>query len=89
MVRSAVHGLTVVCVGIVAWLFVRNLNQRTYGPLHEPYEYRTAEQPNDFGEIIDNQTALRAVGPLIPPAPSPPAKAPGAKGGQANIRVRY
>jgi hypothetical protein len=52
-------------------------------PLHEPYENRTAKQPNDFGEIIDNQTALRAVGPLIPPAPSPPAKALGAKGGQA------
>jgi hypothetical protein len=50
---------------------------------------QTAEQPDDFGEIIDNQTALRAVGPLIPPAPSPPAKAPGAKGGQASIGVRY
>ena len=58
-------------------------------PLHEPYENRTAKQPNDFGEIIDNQTALRAVAPLIPPGPSPPAKALGAKGGQAIVRVRY
>ena len=29
------------------------------------------------------KTALRAVGPLYPPALSPPAKAPVAKGGQA------
>ena len=31
------------------------------------------------------KTALRAVGPLYPPALSPPAKAPVAKGGQAGL----
>ena len=50
---------------------------------------QTAEQPDDFGEIIDNQTALRAVCHLIPPPLAPPAKAPGAKAGQANSGVRY
>ena len=33
--------------------------------------------------ISTTQTALRAVIPLTPPAPSPPAKALGARGGQA------
>ncbi|MEI6527704.1 MAG: hypothetical protein WCP62_16870, partial [Planctomycetota bacterium] len=46
MVRSAVHGLPVVCVGIVTWLFVLRLNQVTWRPLHEPYENRTAKQPS-------------------------------------------
>jgi hypothetical protein len=38
----------------VAWLFVQSLNQVTSRPLHEPYENQTAQQPNEFGEIIDN-----------------------------------
>ena len=52
------------------------------------YGRSTTKQP-DLCARSTTQTALRAVIPLAPPAPSPPAKALGARGGQAVCRLAH
>ena len=92
MVRSAVSGLSwydrysAIVSGIIG-------DTHRAQPLHVPYGHQRSSASISGPVLVFiseylrpsavEKTALRAVGPLYPPALSPPAKAPVAKGGQA------